>query len=470
MNNYDYVVIGGGPSGLTFAQYMIKAKKSVLIVEKESEIGGCHRVKRIKYGGESLFSEHGPRVYSNVFLTFINLLKDMGVDFNELFTEYNFSFTTIGGVSFRKLLNNEKWVFIKEYLKLIVNSSHGKDISVGKFMDDNDFSVESKEYIDNVCRLTDGATSETYTLFQFLSLVNQQSFYSLYQPKLPNDEGLFRLWGHYLKSSKYIDIKLDTRIHSINIKDNVINGISLLGKDGIIKVSAKKYIFAIPPIEIARLMVNEYIGENIFGDGFIEFASKTKYIDYKSIIFHWDDSVELPKVWGFPKNDWGIAFVVLTDYMKFKENASKTVISVIITKTESKSQVSGKTMRESFDKEIIVEVFRQLRESFPTLSDDYVSFIYDNVESAYISNIYNKKVNYKSKVIDNLYTIGTHNGNSYYNFTSIETAVSNSLGLCHLLEPKYKELLPIIQLTELSFVIKVVLIVVILIIYFRTNK
>ena len=37
---YDYCVVGGGPSGLTVAYKLLKAGKKVLMIERDSRIGG----------------------------------------------------------------------------------------------------------------------------------------------------------------------------------------------------------------------------------------------------------------------------------------------------------------------------------------------------------------------------------------------------------------------------------------------
>jgi len=38
---YDALIIGGGISGYSFAHYLAKANKKVLLLEKESFSGGC---------------------------------------------------------------------------------------------------------------------------------------------------------------------------------------------------------------------------------------------------------------------------------------------------------------------------------------------------------------------------------------------------------------------------------------------
>ncbi|MBU0476380.1 MAG: FAD-dependent oxidoreductase, partial [Bacteroidetes bacterium] len=37
---YDAIIIGGGPNGLTTAAYLIKAGAKVLVIEKRRELGG----------------------------------------------------------------------------------------------------------------------------------------------------------------------------------------------------------------------------------------------------------------------------------------------------------------------------------------------------------------------------------------------------------------------------------------------
>ena len=45
---YDYIIIGSGPAGLTFATLADKNDK-IMIIDKDKVIGGCHKVNRQKY-------------------------------------------------------------------------------------------------------------------------------------------------------------------------------------------------------------------------------------------------------------------------------------------------------------------------------------------------------------------------------------------------------------------------------------
>jgi phytoene dehydrogenase-like protein len=85
--DYDYIVVGGGPTGLALAQVLSKTSR-VLLVEKRDYLGGCHGVTRVHNG---MMTEHGPRIYIDNFLMFKELLNDMGAKFDDLFVKYNFS-------------------------------------------------------------------------------------------------------------------------------------------------------------------------------------------------------------------------------------------------------------------------------------------------------------------------------------------------------------------------------------------
>ena len=49
MINADYVIVGGGPSGLTLAYKLLEARKSVILIERDERIGGL--AKSFSYDG-----------------------------------------------------------------------------------------------------------------------------------------------------------------------------------------------------------------------------------------------------------------------------------------------------------------------------------------------------------------------------------------------------------------------------------
>ena len=89
--SYDYAIVGGGPTGMTLAWILSEQKKKVILIEKDEVLGGCHKVVRVN----GYFTEHGPRVYSDSYVMFKEILSDMGFAFEDLFKPYKFKISNI---------------------------------------------------------------------------------------------------------------------------------------------------------------------------------------------------------------------------------------------------------------------------------------------------------------------------------------------------------------------------------------
>jgi len=245
--------------------------------------------------------------------------------------------------------------------------------------------------------------------------------------------------------SKGVKIFLNAPVQTITKGNNYfqVNG-----------MQCRNVVLAIPPANTVELLRNcDNSIKNSFGEynEIFKFSKDTRYIDYISLTFHWDTPLQLEKVYGFPKSEWGIAFIVMTDYMKFEEPFSKTVMSLAITIPENKSSRINKTADECTKDEIYDEVLEQIRESFPTLPKPTRIIMSPGVykgpnkwvslDTAFI-NTMNKSLLPESS-IKGLYTVGTHNGNSSYEFTALESAVQNAVSLSHKLHPELETKFPL---------------------------
>ena len=439
MLKYDFTIIGAGPSGLTLAYILGTLGKKCLIIDKNNNVGGCHRVLRV----DGLFTEHGPRIYSNSYVNTINILKKMGINFYDLFTPYKFNISNIGGKSITNLQFTEIFKLAFDFFR---NSPNNKIMSMNQYMNKHNFSEKSKDYINRLCLLTDGASADKYTLFQFLELVNQQFLYKIYQPKYPNDICLFPLMVNSINNTGNITFLLNTEVTKLNIHSNKITSIELLSDMNQSVINSSNFILAISPKDIIKLTKDI---TNVFGPNTQLIASYNSYNNNIPIIFHWDTKINLEKIWGFPKSDWGIAFIILSDYMNFYDDRSKTVISTCITLPNNLSSILNKTSNQTtYKNELINEVFRQLKESFPTLPTPSYSIISPTVyrknnewldqDSAFVRTDQNLLLP-SHGIISNLYNVGTQNGNSPYNFTSFESAISNSISFCNTIIPESKK-------------------------------
>lgn len=422
MSNYDYVIIGGGPSGLTLSLLFQSIGKKCIIIERENTLGGCHRVTRKE---NKYFTEHGPRIYSSSYVCTKEILKLIDYDFDKNFVPYNFSISQINNQTIFNILTFSEFISFAIYFLLFLLNIN-KDISMHDFMTNNKFSKQTYDFIERVCRLTDGGTTTNYSINKFFQLINQQIFYTLYQPKKPNDVGLFNQWEKKLNKTTILK---NTIVNKINILNNKIISISTSTSNNKRLITGNKYIFCIPPISLLTNLENSKIYD-AYGDFnlFKKWVYDTNYIPYIFISFHWNNDVlqNTKRKWGFPSSQLGLAYIIISDYM-MSTNAN-TIISTCITFPELTKDLS--------DDMIIENSFKQLKESYPNLPKyDKVFLNRKSKDSAYIETVNTKLLPYKSFIYDNLYNCGTQNG-SFYKFTSMESTIYSSINLANDLEPK----------------------------------
>lgn len=407
----DYVIVGGGPSGLTLALYLSNLGKKCILMDKNDSLGGCHRVTRV----DGLFTEHGPRVYSSAYKNTIKLLENINTTWDHIFTPYKFNIGSIQGETLDHFTFSEKASVVWEYM-VLTTGLYNKTKTVKDFVEERGFSKEAINYMDRLCRLTDGAGYDKYTMFQFLQLGNQNFFYKLYQPRIPNDEGLFKIWEEKLISNG-VEILKSTNAIGFTENEGMYTVVTDRGN-----ITGKRLAVCVPPKHFSKLSNNPSLDS---------WANNNSYITDIPVSFHWKDKLQLPSVWGFPKTDWGLAFIVVSDYMN-ADNNNGTVISTCATFQDAVSSVTGKSMNESNEGEFKLEMFRQLKISFPDLPEPDRAIIHPSVkrqdeewvedDSAFIGLQY-----ISPNISKNLWYVGTQNGRSYYNFTSMESAVTNAL-------------------------------------------
>ena len=474
---YDSVIIGAGPAGLAFANYAKKHNQNekILIIDKGSVIGGCHKVNRIKKDDSYYFCEHGPRIYINNYVNFKHLLKTMKLDFNNLFNK-KYSLISIltktifndGILSFFEILK-----FTRDFILVLFDNKHGTNLSMYDYMIFNNFSNESINNIDFLCSSIDGGNSKKISLNNFINTTIQCLLYSIYIPKIPNDEGLFNYWFQYLKQ-KNIQFLLNSSVNEIIPSKTEKNKIDkIIIADGT-EIKANKFIFAIPPInqiKIKGLKEAFKLTEN--------YVENTEYIEYISITFHWDYKLTLENdlLTFNTKTKWFLIASNMTDIMKFKEIKSKTVISCAITLTDIKGDVINKTANECTEKELIEEVYYQLRliyKNIPKPTLYCINNYYDNNKKKWHSNdcAFIKVPNYnhldfKSKLFKNIYSLGTHNGKQKNSFTSLESAISNSIKLSNIIFNKNEKIKRCFDIRDLTIVIISIILLLLIIRYIK---
>jgi hypothetical protein len=502
MRYYDLVIVGAGPAGLALAHTSSSMYRRILIIDREQEIGGCHRVKR---NVDGLFTEHGPRIYLSIYYNFFNLLSEMGLKVEDVFVDYKYSFNDIAT---NKILPHfttyEIFMFLLAYLMYVIDDDYGKDISLYEYLRGHGFSLKVIDMYDRLCRFTDGGNVYTYSLNKILKSTDNAPLLKIYQPKAPLDISLFDTWKKFL-SNRGVDFMMGFNITDYDIRDNNVETITLSNGE---KIRCGKLVFAVPPIALLGIIKYEDGLRNAFGNynDFERWAEKTKYIDYISITYHFKEDQYLPIVNGLTfDTDWGIVLINLSDYMDdidaldgadvmsalsgsgasavVRDAVGSTVLSVAVSICDKNSRATYKKANESSADELIKEVYRQIKESiFPDLSADYKAIInpnnyYDTYknkwacrDNAYF-NVYGEKYIPFNSSINNLYNLGTHNGKSYISYTTIESAVSNAIYLAGELYPEVMSRYRVYRgITGKNVLMLIVLIIFVIVFYLSYNR
>jgi hypothetical protein len=484
---YDVVIVGAGPTGLALAHCLSSMKSTnrmkILLIDREKTIGGCHRVIRDSNG---LFTEHGPRIYLSIYKTLFFMMKDMGLEIEDVFTLYKFSLIELLLENiFPNITFSEVVILVLDFLNFMYDNNYGENVNYEKHLRDNLFSDKMIDILDRTFRFLDGAKLSMYSLKKVQSVFNSATIVTIYQPKQPLDEGLFPYWKAFLEK-RGVDFLLETNVEKINYNDGKI--VSITVKNNVIQLD--KLILAVPPSSITKILEsnNNVNVKNCFGDLklFEEWSEKTEYIEYISITYHFVNDIDIPRVSGATMDtDWGIICINLSDYMNSPEKNYKKLLSLAITITDRKSYHINKTANECTAEELFDEVYRQIKKSiYPNLpakgeykaimnpNNYYKDGKWNSKDEAFFNTIGTKYIKNTSDTISNIYNAGTHNGHDIIHYTTMESAVSNGVTLATELYPKLKEkykIQPFITTIDYIFYLIIAIIILILVILLIRN-
>lgn len=449
-NHYDIVIVGAGPAGLALAHCCASINKKILIIDREHTIGGCHRVKRVS---ENVFTEHGPRVYLSIYKNVFHLLSEMNLSVSDVFTNYHYNmFSLIISKILPYLTVSEVLAFIGAYIRYIFDENYGSQLSFKQFCENNNYSPEAIDLFDRICRFSDGGTIDKYPLNILLKIADANP--TFLQPKGPLDTLLFDKWKAYLEKHN-VQFVLGHTVKNIYCNED-LKKIEYIILDNNTKYYTNNLVLAVPPANLIKIIEYEQpIIKHSFGNFFTlqKWSEDTEYIEYISITYHYKKKLNIPKNNGMStKSDWGVIIINLSDYMieHPADNSYSTTLSLAITICDKKSSFTNKSAHKTKDPHALAkEAFRQINEEIYSSELPYYDLsvvnpnnYYDNsaqkwksVDEAYFHTVGTHYLASKSKYISNMYNLGTQNGNSYINFTTMESAVSNGIMLAKKLYP-----------------------------------
>jgi len=447
---YDVIILGAGPAGMALAQGCRRYGASVLLIESEETLGGVHRVDR-RHG---MFSEHGPRIYNTNYRTVERFFGDFQESLNTMFRPYNFDLGVQNGRTWWDFPFADKVVLGSALLRhLLLPFGTDRQISVAEFAERHGLHPSTLDYLDRVCRFSDGGDATRYTLFELFELVNQHSFIQTLEPCLPNDVAMIPKWEAHLRRLG-VDILVETKALRVQDEGDMIV-VHVKHKTKQSTFRGRRVVMAMPPpawFEILAASPQTHV-QRAFGapKAVREWIQRSLYMPYGSMTFLWNTPQTLPRFRGFPRTDWGILFVVMSSVTKFDE--TPTVVSCAITVWDVPSSHTGKRPADYASlEECRLEAFRQWKEAIGAqdlpkpdhlIGDNFLHETDTADDAAFFRAAGVSYLDAQSPVVNRLYQLGCQNGRQKYNFTSMEAAVSNAAALLHTWFPQARHDYPI---------------------------
>ena len=433
---YDYVIIGGGPSGIYCADKLSLVGKKVCLIESLETIGGCHRVRYVTdEEGNRIHTEHGPRVYLGSYLDFWKWIQTIHVERETHFLKYKFDMFSKDFVSFITMfkLHELLSILLLYIINCILHISISENYTLEEFSNDFKFSTNGKQRLNRLARLIDGGNVDKSLVKAFIEGIDTGFAYNIYQPNESMDTLLWNKFHRKLVNQN-VDILLNTEVTRIT-KNKVDIGDRTIHTDSI--------ILTIPPYALNKIKN----APRLVGYDPIQFNKLSNYQQYEpyvccSIKFN---SYGESK-WGISdSHPWGIIAIDMGKYFKHVEGSLFIVSVTHPEKIDPKTNLSANSMNKGEFLDRIVDLVKlrfKLNEEpiYKTFSPNVqkIKGKWIETDRAFLFSPPGwLKPDLTISKQNKVYTTGHHIGESYHEYNSMESAIQNASELLSKIEPRY---------------------------------
>ena len=449
---YDFVIIGGGPTGLALSTMLSQTDATIALIEKDTQLGGCWKVDWVD---NTYYSEHSPRVMTTTYSKFRNLLRIYNIKF-DCEPVYKDKLAL-----YKAILSK---LSIMDVLKLI------SGLIISRFF-------ETADTVDDFMQHLSASGAEAmYTLSVALANVPSQVMMQDVFNEMYSYHGEFvhlknPNWYKVIEMnlSSRVDFRKGFEVQSINEVDGIFIVNTSKGS-----FKTKEIILATPPLALVEILKNsDEVIKNNWGD-FNYLTTVAEEGSYHSIGFqlHFDQDIEFPKRWcKYCEGDWNIIILPVSNYLDTfsKDIDIKTVWSGCIIDQSKYSKRLSKKVYQCTLEEIQNEIIQQLRIPQPkvfTFTKGLKIFDgkYTSIDTGFIRS--KKGMLNSSGNLANLHIVGPVN---HKGIVTMETAIQEAYKFVKSRYPT-GELHKVLESNSV-FSIKnmiVLLIIIVLILHFRS--
>ena len=362
----SYCIIGGGPVGLSLAYVLANNNYDVVLIERDSKLGGSWKNEWVD---GLYFSENSPRVliYTSYMKRFFNEIGLTSEDFGKVYGSYPnmiikfiYFFYNIG------FKITDIFVFISEYLKYLIKNSN---ITVETWLKQTRFSDGAKRAIRIFCILICDRSDNT----------NLQDFFGTIGPKDSGGRALqqFRepdkwhtlIYNHLVKMPN-VRIYLNTEAVQLYERNGTITGIRCNTQGEVFDIPTYKTFLCTQSNNIIDVIESgsELVKNNWNSYEWLKNWCETTYYIGFGFSLHFKEHVEFPYQWCWScSGDWTVIILPVSHWLKTpsRDPEVKTVWSCCIVDMDSPSSATGKTANQSTRDEVITECLRQINSANP---------------------------------------------------------------------------------------------------------
>ena len=460
----DYIIIGGGPTGLSLAYYLVKLNYKVTLIEKDNLLGGSWNSYWID---NKYFSENSPRVLGGFsYSSNMKFFKDIGMkdeDFYPIYGNFIESNLKISKFISESFTIKDYFIFGAAFLKYgfsknkMVMSEWMDSVSLSKFAK-NSIRIISI----TICDLPENTNVTNF--FGSLSMTN------LKQMKEPDK--WVNLLEEYFSSKNNISIFKNMKVTELVSEKDKITEVHCYDnyhhKKKILK--ANKIVICTQSNNIYPILKNsnQLIRNNWFPESKMKKWSEETFYSGFGFQLHFDFDVKFPKTWCWScMSEWTIIILPVSDWLttKSKDTSIKTVWSCCIIDMDTKSKNINKTANECSKDEVIDECMYQLNLLYKIPTPKVITISpginkkngkWESLNTGFTRN----KMDYlpiKGK-LDNLFALGCFTYSKNYVIANMETATDATLHFLDLYETNKIKKIDYFSLT-FFFIILVIIII-----------
>ena len=434
----DYVIVGGGPSGLSLAYILAKHNYKVSLIEKDNLLGGSWKQEWV----DKYFTENSPRVLGGVGCH-MDFLYEIGMNETDFDSIYGNFIQT----------NLKIFQFIRDYfdifdyciflIELIIYRFRSSNMVLQEWLDTSSLSSKAKQAI-RIISITICDTPINTNLFDFFGSLSSGA--NLIQMKNPNQ------WVNILedtfKQNSNISVFKNTKVISINSSQSKVTSVSCINQWKQFRINSNRIVLCTQSNGIYPILKqsNPYVQNNWNHIEWMKLWSENTFYSGFGFQLHFYENIPFPETWCWAcKSEWTIIILPVSNWLTkpSKDPNIKTVWSCCIVDMDTKSKRLQKTPNECNKTEIINECLFQLNELSSMLPKQYIVTISPKIyriNNKWISNttgFTRKELGYlpiRGK-LNGLYAVGCFTKGDHNTIAYMKTAVEASKKFLNKYEP-----------------------------------